>query len=146
MDAPTGALSPPAAATACASLRRGAQVRNLYKRVLLAGRDYPLGLDYVRQKAKAEFAKRAHIRDDVEARAIPSARRTEAPWHAPTVPPSSRHGARLHRADPRVRARRACSQLKRAVHYGRYMVKEMIGVIGLKKYRTLKARYSDGPR
>jgi len=26
------------------------------------------------------------------------------------------------------------------------MVKEMIGVIGLKKYRAMKARYSDEPR
>ena len=65
--------APPASATARASLRRGAQVRNLYKRIIIAGRDYPAGLDYVRQKAKAEFAKRAHIRDDVEARATPLA-------------------------------------------------------------------------
>ena len=63
--------APPASATARASLRRGAQVRNLYKRIIIAGRDYPAGLDYVRQKAKAEFAKRAHIQDDVEACATP---------------------------------------------------------------------------
>ena len=61
--------APPASATARASLRRCAQVRNLYKRIIITGRDYPAGLDYVRQKAKAEFAKRAHIQDDVEARA-----------------------------------------------------------------------------
>ena len=96
MDAPTGALSPPAAATACASLRRGAQVRNLYKRILLAGRDYPLGLDYVRQKAKAEFAKRAHIRDDVEARAIPSAR-----WILSATSAAIPVAFQMRRANPR---------------------------------------------
>ena len=136
--------APPASATARASLRRGAQVRNLYKRIIITGRDYPAGLDYVRQKAKAEFAKRAHIRDDVEARATPLARHSAraaqhvgALWQA-----YFRH--RASRADPPACA--ACPQLKRAVHYGRWMVKEMIGVIGLKKYRTMKARYSDEPR
>lgn len=73
------------------------QVRNLYRRILVVGQDYPTGLDSVRTKAKAEFYKRADITDEVE--------------------------------------------LKRAVNYGRYMVKEMIGVIQLKKYRTIKQRY-----
>lgn len=34
-------------------------------------------------------------------------------------------------------------ELKKAVARGRHMVREMIGVIQLKKYRTMKARYSD---
>ena len=32
-------------------------------------------------------------------------------------------------------------EIKRAIAYGRYMVKEMIGVVQLKKYRTMKKRY-----
>ena len=32
--------------------------------------------------------------------------------------------------------------IKRAVARGRWMVRELIGVIQLKKYRTLKKRYS----
>ena len=60
------------------------QVRDLYKRIVTVGADYPAGLDYIRKRAKAEFSKRKDITDDVE--------------------------------------------LKRAVNYGRYMVKEMIGV------------------
>jgi hypothetical protein len=31
-------------------------VRNLYKRILLVGRDYPAGLSHVRERAKQAFA------------------------------------------------------------------------------------------
>ena len=77
--------------------RMDPRVRDLYKRILVVGRDYPAGLDHVRERAKAEFGKRAALTDDVE--------------------------------------------IKRAIAYGRYMVKEMIGVVQLKKYRTMKKRY-----
>ena len=77
--------------------RMDPRVRDLYKRILVVGRDYPAGLDHVRERAKAEFGKRAGLTDDVD--------------------------------------------IKRAIAYGRYMVKEMIGVVQLKKYRTMKKRY-----
>ena len=77
--------------------RMDPRVRDLYKRILVVGRDYPAGLDHVRERAKAEFGKRAGLTDDVD--------------------------------------------IKRAIAYGRYMVKEMIGVVQLKKYRTIKKRY-----
>ncbi len=38
-------------------------VRDLYKRILIAGRDYPLGLPYVREKAKAAIMKNCGITD-----------------------------------------------------------------------------------
>ena len=82
---------------AAPSRRMDPRVRDLYKRILVVGRDYPAGLDHVRERAKAEFGKRAALTDDVE--------------------------------------------IKRAIAYGRYMVKEMIGVVQLKKYRTMKKRY-----
>jgi hypothetical protein len=41
-------------------------VRDLYKRFLLAGRDYPQGISYVRQKAKEAILKNAHLTDEVE--------------------------------------------------------------------------------
>ena len=69
----------------------------MYKRVLLAGRDYPLGLDYVRNRAKKEFRSNANVTDELT--------------------------------------------LKRKVNYGRYLVREMIGVVQLKKYRTMRSRY-----
>jgi len=75
-----------------------ARVRDLYKRILVVGKDYPLGLAHVREKAKAEFFKQKDLQEEV--------------------------------------------QIKQAVSRGRWMVKEMIGVIQLKKYRTMNKRYT----
>ena len=41
-------------------------VRNLYKRLMLVGRDYPLGINFIRNKAKIEFQKNAHLTDAFE--------------------------------------------------------------------------------
>ena len=73
-------------------------VRDLYKKLLPVGRDYPAGLDHVRHRAKREIFGRRDIEGEVD--------------------------------------------IKKAVRYGRYMLREMMGVIQLKKYRTLKARYA----
>mmetsp|Transcript_6475 Transcript_6475/g.7403 ORF Transcript_6475/g.7403 Transcript_6475/m.7403 type:complete len:84 (+) Transcript_6475:230-481(+) len=43
-------------------------VRDLYKRVVFVGREYPLGLPWVRQKAKAWFRQNADLTDEVEIR------------------------------------------------------------------------------
>lgn len=72
-------------------------VRDLYRRILLAGRDYPRGIDYVRERAKREMRESAHLPNELE--------------------------------------------LKRKVNYGRYMVREMLGVARLKKYRAMRQRY-----
>jgi endonuclease I len=41
---------------------------------------------------------------------------------------------------------RACQQeLNKAVARGRYMIREMVGVIQLKKYRSMKKRYGEPP-
>lgn len=42
------------------------QVRDLYKRFLLAGRNYPKGLAFVRQKAKEGFGEQRHLKDEVD--------------------------------------------------------------------------------
>lgn len=73
-------------------------MRDLYKRFLLVGRDYPLGLSHVREKAKQAFFKNRELTDSVE--------------------------------------------IKKAIKRGRWMVRELIGVIQLKKYRTLNSRYT----
>ncbi|OQR93423.1 hypothetical protein ACHHYP_02553 [Achlya hypogyna] len=74
------------------------RVRDLYKRFLLVGKDYPLGLEYVRPKVKEAFFQQAQLQDDAD--------------------------------------------IKVAVARGRWMVKEMIGVIQLKKYRAMNQRYT----
>jgi len=71
-------------------------VRDLYKRFILVGREYPLGLDFVRQRVKAAFLANKSVSDE---------------------------------------------ELKRCVHRGRYMVKELIGTVQLRKYRLLRQRY-----
>ena len=43
-------------------------VRNLYKRLMLAGRDYPGGIELVRKKAKQEFHKNSILEDEFEIR------------------------------------------------------------------------------
>lgn len=74
------------------------KVRDLYRRFLYVGKDYPLGLSYVREKVKTAFFKNKDLTDPLE--------------------------------------------VKRAIKKGRWMVQEMIGVIQLKKYRTLNSRYT----
>ena len=41
-------------------------VRDLYKRFLFAGKDYPKGLDYVRNRVKKEFFANAHLTTEAE--------------------------------------------------------------------------------
>lgn len=42
------------------------RVRNLYKRFIVAGRDYPLGIDFVKPKVKKAFFDNAHLVDPIE--------------------------------------------------------------------------------
>lgn len=73
-------------------------VRDLYKRFIILGRDYPLeAWKSLKPKIKEEFMKNRLLKDEVE--------------------------------------------IKRAVARGRYMTRELIGVIQLKKYRNMKSRY-----
>jgi hypothetical protein len=74
-------------------------VVDLYKRFLHVGHDYPLGLPYVREKARAAILGNAGLTDEDE--------------------------------------------IARAIAKGRWWVKELIGIVQLRKYRTLKARYGE---
>jgi len=84
-------------------------VRDLYKRAIYVGKDYPLGLDYVRRTWK-------------EALRNPD----NCPACYVAADPSS------HECEKEIRI---------AVGKGRHMVREMVGIIQLKKYRTMKQRY-----
>lgn len=74
------------------------KVRDLYKRFLYIGRDYPLGLAYVREKAKHAFMQNSHLEDMTE--------------------------------------------IKKAIKKGRFIIRDLIGVIQMKKYRALNSRYT----
>lgn len=72
-------------------------VRDLYRRFLWVGRDYPAGLAFVREKAKAAIMHNRHLTSERE--------------------------------------------ILLAVARGRWWVKELIGVVQLRKYRAMRQRY-----
>jgi hypothetical protein len=89
-------------------------VRDLYKRVLLVGRDYPAGLDHVNVTWK-----KALLNHD----------------NCPSC-----YCYKNGNNDPR-QSRECQQELNKAVGRGRHMVREMMGVIQLKKYRAMKKSY-----
>lgn len=102
-------------------------VRDLYKRALVVGRDYPLGMEYVRRTWKKA------LRDPKN---CPSCYIAEA-----NVFPSTDSTAETSVIS--LDAPGCEKELRKAVGRGRFMVREMIGVIQLKKYRTMKRRYDN---
>jgi len=119
-------------------------VRNLYKEAIYVGRDYPLGLDKVRKEWKKAIRNPKNCpscynlarlpADDGDNRNCDSAPSVHA---ADTVVMAKN----LHSKDcPNPNCER---ELRKAVGKGRFMIREMIGVIQLKKYRSLKRRYGD---
>lgn len=89
-------------------------VRNLYKRALSVGHDYPTGMTHVREVWKKSLRNRQNCPSCYDEKGISNLK------------------------DP------ACQEeILFAVHNGRKMVQEMIGVIQLKKYRAMKARYEN---
>ncbi|GMH78657.1 hypothetical protein TrVE_jg9145 [Triparma verrucosa] len=91
-------------------------VRDLYKRALTIGSDYPLGLPYVRKTWKS--ALKSPTSKGFMGNNLPK----------PFYVPGKGYDEKLIMA---------------AVARGRYFLKEMVGVIQLKKYRALKERYGD---
>lgn len=83
-------------------------VRDLYKRAIYVGKDYPLGLDYVRKAWKE---------------ALRNPKNCPSCYTNPPTPRECEHEIRI------------------SVGKGRHMVREMIGIIQLKKYRAMKQRY-----
>jgi len=85
-------------------------VRDLYKRALTIGADYPTGVPHVRKTWK-------------------KALRNPDSWTPQYTAPG---GALTDESD---------RELKKAIGKGRFMLREMVGVIQLKKYRAMKKRY-----
>ena len=96
-------------------------VRDLYKRALLAGRDYPHpeGMDYVRRKWKMA------LRDSRNC-------------------PSCYDALSATAADPSLSSERCEREIRKSVGRGRHMIREMVGIIQLKKYRVMRSRYGEG--
>ena len=88
-------------------------VRDLYKRAIMVGKDYPhpRGMDYVRET-----------------------------WKKALRDPQNSTFETISNNDPKLKEK----ELRKAVGKGRYAIREMIGVIQLKKYRTMRRRYDGG--
>lgn len=86
-------------------------VRDLYKRVLIVGQEYPHGIDYVKTKWKEALRN---------------------PQNTPSIT-KDLHWTNYTTAQER--------ELRKAVGKGRYMVREMEAFIQFKKYRAMKKRY-----
>jgi len=89
-------------------------VRDLYKRALIVGKDYPHpeGLEYVRRKWKDA------LRNPQNCQLVET-----------TSPEIEKENERI---------------LRKAVGKGRYVIREMEGTIQLKKYRTMRRHYGEG--
>lgn len=96
-------------------------VRDLYKRAIIVGRDYPHpeGLDHVRRKWKEA------LRDPENCRLVEAA----VEGKTPATPDIVKENERI---------------IRKAVGRGRYVIREMEGTIQLKKYRTMRRRYGEG--
>lgn len=120
-------------------------VRNLYKEAIFVGRDYPLGLDIVRREWKKAIRNPKNCPScynftnspTVERNHLRASGSTPSDHAAGTVAiPKKMHSIENPNPD--------CErELRKAVGKGRYMIREMIGVIQLKKYRSLKRKYDN---
>jgi hypothetical protein len=89
-------------------------VRDLYKRYLLAGRDYPGGMEVVRRKTKEQFMKNKNLKDEVE----------------------------IRRAVQRGRLVYFALLSLYLYSFGRWYLKnELLGIIQFKKFRVMRSRY-----
>jgi len=94
-------------------------VRDLYKRVIHAGRDYPTGLPHVREVWKKAM-------------------------RSPDNCPSCYENSTVSETTGSFTYSKECEhEIKLAVGRGRKMVREMIAISQLKKYRAMKARYGE---
>ncbi len=119
-------------------------VRKLYKEALYVGRDYPLGLDKVRQEWKKAIRNPKNCPSCYNFFPVPNDdgdKLTQSSDHETrTVAVPKKMHCKEH---PNPNCER---ELRKAVGKGKYMIREMIGVIQLKKYRSLRQRYDDSDR
>lgn len=121
-------------------------VRDLYKRVILVGRDYPLGLDYVRTQWKKAIRNPNNCpscyRDSLES-SSDSILHHSTPQHPNGRNSNESTNTNITVPVPCIGSLVCEQELRKAVGKGRHYVREMIGIIQFKKYRAMKKRYDD---
>jgi hypothetical protein len=103
-------------------------VRDLYKRVLMVSKDYP-STDHHHIKQLWKDAMR-------NPENCPS-------WYTKTKTNSKQNPISTVTTSSTAEPTNDMNELYHAVHRGRQMVKEMIGIVQLHKYRSMKQRYSN---
>ncbi|KAL3760246.1 hypothetical protein ACHAWU_001756 [Discostella pseudostelligera] len=111
-------------------------VRDLYKRAILVGRDYPHpeGIEHVRRKWKEAIRNPENYPGFVAS--VPVA--VEGSSSSNNI-----RGATISTPDQEIMKENE-RILRKAVGKGRYVIREMEGTIQLKKYRTMRRRYGEG--
>jgi len=110
-------------------------VRDLYKRALLVGKEYPLGLEYVRRTWKTA------LRNPQNCPSCYLLDRGGTSTTTATTTTTTTAATNTSKTMVRLDTPGCEKELRKAVARGRFMVREMIGVIQLKKYRAMKRRY-----
>jgi hypothetical protein len=126
-------------------------VRDLYKRVLIVGRDYPTGLSHVKTTWKRALRSPQNCPScytNNKIAEINNQHNDEAAADQ-AVPLSSSSSLLPGSASKSIgndqKQQRLCNEeITYAVQKGRNMVKEMVGIIQLKKYRSMNQRYGSG--
>lgn len=122
-------------------------VRALYKQALYVGIDYPVGIDKIRDAWKEAIRNPENCpscydiiirRDDRMVDDGGSIDPTNVDDHDDT-----NLDITIVATPQKTRSRKCEKELRNAVGKGRMMVREMTGVIQLKKYRSMKRRYDD---
>jgi hypothetical protein len=136
-------------------------VRALYKQALHVGRDYPLGLNKVRNTWKEAIRNPENCPscyDNIITRRDDDRRLVDNNNNSDCKNSSSDGNNEYHNypnnkineeqeiAIPKninIHSKECEKELRKAVGKGRYMIREMIGVIQLKKYRSMKRSYDN---
>jgi hypothetical protein len=130
-------------------------VRNLYKRVLTVGRDYPTGIAHVKEKWKKAILDPTNCpscyccvddesnNDNSTKNYISTASNnsTNILHNGVDTTSTGAMNTSKHIVINYKESKQCEEEIFFAVNKGRWFVKEMIGVIKLKKYRTMKQRY-----
>lgn len=118
-------------------------VRDLYKRVILVGRDYPLGLDYVRTQWKKAIRNPKNCPSCYQHSVCIESSAASSPVIRDPTTRASADPNKVIRNVPCIGSLVCERELRKAVGKGRHYVREMIGIIQFKKYRAMKKRYDD---
>ena len=116
-------------------------VRELYKQALFVGLDYPLGIQKVRELWKEAIRNPIHCPSCYNTTAISTNSTTTTASSAPDMM-NTKNNTPNPRSFSSSSSEQCEKEIRKAVGYGRRMIREMVGVIQFKKYRSMKQRYT----